>query len=78
MNIGYDGEKLRKIREKLGLTREDLVRMSNGEVTVTTIYRLETEMIKKPRVVTLRAIQEILEQELLKKGFVQESFFKID
>lgn len=40
------GENLRKIREQKGLTREDVVRLSN--LTLSTIYKIETNKMPRP------------------------------
>ena len=40
------GRKIRDIRESKGLTRDDLVRLSN--LTSSTIYKIETNKMPKP------------------------------
>jgi transcriptional regulator with XRE-family HTH domain len=40
------GEKIRKIREKKGMTRDDIIRKT--DLTTSTLYKIETNRMPKP------------------------------
>jgi len=40
------GDKIRKIREEKGLTRDDIVRKT--DLTASTLYKIETNRMPKP------------------------------
>ena len=61
------GENIKRVRNKLGLTQDDLVRKS--EVKHTTLTKIESNVVVKPSVQTVAKIAKALGiqmEELLK------------
>lgn len=61
------GQKIRKLRNKLGLSQDDFARKAN--VPYTTLTKVETGVIKKPSVFVVSKIAKALDvsvDELLK------------
>lgn len=56
----YDGPEIRRIREQLGLTQEDLAR--ELKITVSTVNRWENEH-SKPSLLACLAITALLESQ---------------
>ena len=53
------GENIRRVRNKLGLTQDDLVRKSG--VKHTTLTKIESNVVVKPSVQTVAKIAKALE-----------------
>ena len=53
------GENIKKVRNKLGLTQDDLVRKSG--VKHTTLTKIESNVVVKPSVQTVAKIAKALE-----------------
>ena len=61
------GLKIRKLRQKLGLSQDDFARKAN--VPYTTLTKIETGVIKKPSVFVVSKIAKALDvaiEELIK------------
>ncbi len=61
------GQKIKKLRQKLGLSQDDFAR--KADVPYTTMTKVETGVIKKPSVFVVNKIAKILGvdiEELLK------------
>lgn len=61
------GQKIKKLRNKLGLSQDDFARKAN--VPYTTLTKIETGVIKKPSVFVMSKIAKILNvsiEDLLK------------
>ncbi len=61
------GQKIKKLRQKLGLSQDDFARKAN--VPYTTLTKVETGVIKKPSVFVVSKIAKALDvaiEELLK------------
>ncbi len=61
------GQKIRKLRNKLGLSQDDFAR--KADVPYTTLTKIETSVIKKPSVFVVSKIAKALNvdiEELIK------------
>ena len=61
------GQKIKKLRQKLGLSQDDFARKAN--VPYTTLTKIETGVIKKPSVFVVNKIAKALDvsiEDLLK------------
>ena len=61
------GQKIKKLRQKLGLSQDDFARKAN--VPYTTLTKIETGVIKKPSVFAVNKIAKALNvpiEDLLK------------
>ena len=61
------GQKIKKLRQKLGLSQDDFARKAN--VPYTTLTKIETGVIKKPSVFVVSKIAKALSvdiEELIK------------
>ena len=61
------GQKIKKLRQKLGLSQDDFARKAN--VPYTTLTKVETGVIKKPSVFVVSKIAKALDvdiEELIK------------
>ena len=61
------GQKIRKLRQKIGLTQDDFAR--KADVPYTTLTKIETGVIKKPSVFVVSKIAKALNvaiEELIK------------
>lgn len=61
------GQKIKKLRNKLGLSQDDFARKAN--VPYTTLTKIETGVIKKPSVFVMSKIAKVLNisiEELIK------------
>lgn len=54
MDSNQLGQKIRKLRQKLGLSQDDFARKAN--VAYTTLTKIETSVIKKPSVFVVNKI----------------------
>ena len=52
------GQKIRKLRQKLGLSQDDFAR--KADVSYTTLTKIETSVIKKPSVFVVSKIAKAL------------------
>lgn len=67
MEINSLGQKIKKLRTKLGLSQDDFARKAN--VPYTTLTKVETGVIKKPSVFVVSKIAKALNvdiEELIK------------
>ena len=53
------GQKIRKLRQKIGLTQDDFAR--KADVPYTTLTKIETGVIKKPSVFVVSKIAKALD-----------------
>ena len=61
------GQKIKKLRQKLGLSQDDFAR--KAKVPYTTLTKIETDVIKKPSVFAVSKIAKtlgVLIEDLLK------------
>lgn len=61
------GQKIKKLRNKLGLSQDDFAR--KADVPYTTLTKIETGVIKKPSVFVMSKIAKVLNisiEELIK------------
>ena len=61
------GQKIKKLRQKLGLSQDDFAR--KADVPYTTLTKIETSVIKKPSVFVVSKIAKALDvdiEELIK------------
>jgi DNA-binding XRE family transcriptional regulator len=61
------GQKIKKLRNKLGLSQDDFAR--KADVPYTTLTKIETGVIKKPSVFVMSKIAKVLSisiEELIK------------
>ncbi len=61
------GQKIKKLRQKLGLSQDDFAR--KADVPYTTLTKIETGVIKKPSVFVMSKIAKVLNvsiEELIK------------
>ena len=67
METNQLGQRIRKLRQKLGLSQDDFARKAN--VPYTTLTKIETGVIKKPSVFVVSKIAKALKvkiEELIK------------
>ncbi len=67
MEINSLGQKIKKLRQKLGLSQDDFAR--KADVPYTTLTKVETGVIKKPSVFVVSKIAKALSvdiEELIK------------
>ncbi|MEX2410241.1 MAG: helix-turn-helix transcriptional regulator [Candidatus Paceibacterota bacterium] len=67
MEINSLGQKIKKLRQKLGLSQDDFAR--KADVPYTTLTKVETGVIKKPSVFVVSKIAKALNvdiEELIK------------
>lgn len=67
MEINQLGQKIKKLRQKLGLSQDDFAR--KADVPYTTLTKIETGVIKKPSVFVVSKIAKALNvdiEELIK------------
>jgi len=67
METNQLGQKIKKLRQKLGLSQDDFAR--KADVPYTTLTKVETGVIKKPSVFVVSKIAKILNvsiEDLLK------------
>ena len=62
MEINSLGQKIKKLRQKLGLSQDDFAR--KADVPYTTLTKVETGVIKKPSVFVVSKIAKALGVEI--------------